>query len=421
MAIVLNKKFLPLFPRGSIEGAGVPDGVRYILDFSGRAAGKSFGTACGVMQYTWEPYDILYTRYTMVSADQSIIPEFTDKMDLLGNRASFNTTKTDIINRESDSKILFRGIMASSGNQTARLKSIPHLGLWVNDESEELTRETDFNTIDESIREIGAANLIVLTGNPATIDHWIFRKFFAGRGVPYDYNGRVDDCWYIHTSYLENKRNLAPSYLAKIERLKETDYQAYEHRFLGKWLMRSEGLIYRKWKKITAAEYPDNLPQWWCNDWGYSGDPNALCRMCFDPLTRRIYVKQIAYHTGMLVPDVAKAIIADAQTIGYSPADCLVYCDPARPDNRDLLRAGYSINAVNGDNRDKVGRIGYLQGFEVWYVGDDIEREVSVYSYQPSKLNPDTFTDKPQDGGDHAMDSINYGATHLRLQYITNE
>jgi hypothetical protein len=81
----------------------------------------------------------------------------------------------------------------------------------------------------------------------------------------------------------------------------------------------------------------------------------------------------------------------------------------------------YGINAVPGINRDKVGRIGYLQGFRVRYVGDAIREEVETYSWEPDKNDPEVFTDTPQDGNDHLMDAASYATTHLRRLAIAND
>ena len=81
----------------------------------------------------------------------------------------------------------------------------------------------------------------------------------------------------------------------------------------------------------------------------------------------------------------------------------------------------YGINAVPGINRDKVGRIGYLQGFKVKYVGKNIGEEADSYSWEPSKEDPEVFTNEPQDGGDHAMDAASYATTHLRRLAIAND
>jgi phage terminase large subunit len=162
------------------------------------------------------------------------------------------------------------------------------------------------------------------------------------------------------------------------------------------------------------------LEQWWGNDWGYGGDPNALVRMCYDALTQTIYLWEVCC-TQLITTDVARYVKEDASSIGYDPADCLVYCDPARPDNIALLRRS-DISAVAASNRDKAGRISYLQGFKVRYVGENIRREVQSYSWQPHPQDTERFTDKPQDGNDHCMDAISYGAvTHLRRLGILNE
>jgi hypothetical protein len=192
------------------------------------------------------------------------------------------------------------------------------------------------------------------------------------------------------------------------------DPDKYRNLFLGYWNTRKEGLIFPRWVRVAPEEIPVGLPMWYGLDWGYGGDETAIIAACYEPTAGTLYFREVAYATGMLMPAVARAIIEDGKAHGLAPGDCLVYCDPARPDNRDQLRVVYGINATNGENRDKAGRIGYLQGFRVRYAGEDIYNEVKAYSWQPNPLDRSTFTDKPQDGCDHLMDACNYSATHLR-------
>ena len=60
---------------------------------------------------------------------------------MLGYENNFYTTKDEIINKATGSKILFRGIKTSSGDQTANLKSLQGITTWVMDEAEELVDE----------------------------------------------------------------------------------------------------------------------------------------------------------------------------------------------------------------------------------------------------------------------------------------
>lgn len=408
----LNRKYEPL------ENLA----TRYAIITGGRGSGKSFAIATRLIaeSYRLKGKTILFTRYTLVNAEQSVMPEFDDKIRRIKAEKEFTKSGNDITNLVTGTTILFRGIKTSTGINTAALKSIPNLAIWVNDESEELVDETTFDTIDLSIRDNESHCQVWLVLNPPDVRHFIYRKFFAGYGVMQVCNKVVDDVTFIHTTYLDN-RHLPADYVAKAERLKAENPEKYEHLWLGHWEQRKEGLIYHGWEKITEAEWPDGFPQWYANDWGYSNDENALVRMCYDPARGILYVREVAYRKKMLVPDVARAILADAQGIGYTAGQCIVYCDPARPENRDQLRVNYSINATNGENKDKTGRIGYLQGFRVRYIGDDIQNEVETYSWQPDKQDRTVYSDKPQDGCDHLMDAINYGMTHLRRMGVTGE
>ena len=402
--IVFNPKYEPLFLPGG------KDSPRYKVITGGRGSGKSTAVSTAKVVDTYrDDYTTLYSRYTLVSAEVSVIPEYINKVQLLGKARHFRATKEAVINRVSGGKIYFRGILASSGNQTARLKSIPRLKCFLLDEAQELTSETEFDVIDLSIREKEAVNDIELVLNPSDIHH------------PFDFNGRVDDTLYVHTDWRDNRANLHPSFIAKALECERENPDKYRNIYLGDWAVKRNGLIYPRWEETSPDLIPLGLEWWYANDWGYSNDPDALLRMAFDPFTRTLYLVQVMYATGMLPRDVAAAIRRDCEGMGMSADDAVVYCDPARPDSIAELRQQYGINALPGINRDKVGRIGYLQGFRVRYVGKDIREEAETYSWEPSKEDEDVFTDRPQDGGDHAMDAASYGSTHLRRMGIPND
>lgn len=414
--LVFNPKYEPLFLPGS------KDSPRYKVVTGGRGSGKSTAISTAKVVDTYrDDYTTLYSRYTLVSAEVSVIPEYLARVVSLGKTRHFRATKEAVINRVSGGKIYFRGILASSGNQTARLKSIPRLKSFLLDEAQELTSESEFDVIDLSIREKDVTNDIELVLNPSDIHHWIYKRFFKKPGVPFDYNGRVDDVQYIHTDWRDNRENLHPSFIAKALECERENPDKYQNIYLGDWAVKRNGLIYPRWESTTPDLIPLGLDWWYGNDWGYSGDPDALVRMAFDPLTRTLYVVEVLYSTGKLPRDVAAAIRRDCEYRGAYADDAVVYCDPARPDSIAELRTQYGINALPGINRDKVGRIGYLQGFKVRYVGKNIQAEAETYSWEPSKEDEDVFTDIPQDGNDHAMDSASYATTHLRRMGIPND
>lgn len=414
--VIFHPKFEPLF-RKDRKG-----GPRYTIITSGRAGGKSTAVSTATVADTYQDdRTVLYSRYTMTAAEISIIPEYVDKIDLLQRGRHFVITKDSIHNRVSGGNLYFRGILTSSGNQTAKLKSIPKLRKFFLDEAQELTNPVDFDTIDLSIRDPKAANEVWMALNPTDIHHWIYKRFFKKPGVPYDYNGVVDNVRYIHTCWTDIQKFLSPSFIKIARDCEREDPEKYANIYLGDWAVKRSGLIYPRWQEVTLADIPLGLDWWYGNDWGYSNDPDALLRMAFDPLTRTLYIVQVMYSTGKLPKDVAAAVRQDCEARGVESDRALVYCDPARPDSIAELRTQYGINAVPGINRDKVGRIGYLQGFKVRYVGADIKEEAETYSWEPSKDDPEVYTDEPQDGGDHAMDAASYATTHLRRLAIQND
>ena len=203
---------------------------RYFLFTGGRGSGKSYAVNTSLLLLTQESgHTILFTRYTLRSAAISIIPEFKEKIDLLGLNNMFKITRDQIVNIKSGSKIIFRGIKTSSGDQTANLKSLQGLTTWVMDEAEELMDENTFDKIDLSIRKKGMDNRVMLILNPTTKEHWIYKKFYQNMGVNPKASFTKDDVTYIHSTYLDNIENLSDSYIKRIEEMKHFRPAKYEH------------------------------------------------------------------------------------------------------------------------------------------------------------------------------------------------
>lgn len=186
----------------------------------------------------------LFSRYTMAAAEDSIIPEFNTRIEELDRSKHFRAVKNNIY-CENGNKILFRGLKTSSGNQTAKLKSIEGLNIFVLDEGEEWDSEDDFDTINGSIREKDTINWILIILNPSHINHWIYRRFFKPNGIPQEFNGIRNGIQFIHTTYLDNRENLSKDYLNMIARTKELSLQKYNHLYLGHWIDENHNALWR--------------------------------------------------------------------------------------------------------------------------------------------------------------------------------
>ena len=341
---------------------------------------------------------ILFTRYTMVSAHLSIIPEFLEKISLLGFETIFSINKSEVVNLGNQSDILFRGIKTSSGNQTASLKSLQGISTWCLDESEELIDEDIFDTIDLSIREKNIQNRIILILNPVTKEHWIYKRFFEDKGIEGGFNGVKDNVCYIHSTYLDNIVNLSTSFLERIKTIKHNNFKKYQHKILGGWLARAEGVVFSNW---SIGEFnPDNLQTSCGLDFGFSVDPDSLTSIAIDKKHKKIYLKEEVYRNGLKSHELAKIVL---DKVGQS----LIIADSAEPRLiADLKHLGVNIKPVKkGTIESGITR---MQDFHLVVTPEstNIAKELNnyIYSSKSSKLYVDNYN--------HAIDAIRYNVIY---------
>jgi PBSX family phage terminase large subunit len=236
--IKINDKYQTLFEQ--------PKEVRYYIITGGRGSGKSYGvTIWANLKALAKTTKILFTRWTLTSAQISIIPEFLEKIEILNLDSQFKVTQSEIVSVNGGS-ILFKGIKTSSGTQTANLKSLNGINVWILDEAEELVDEKIFDKIDLSIRDKDTQNIVIMILNPTLREHWIFKRFFEDAGVNEGFNGVKDNVCYIHTTYEDNIENLSDSFLENVEKIKHNNPTKYQNEIMGGWLDSYEGTLFPK-------------------------------------------------------------------------------------------------------------------------------------------------------------------------------
>lgn len=250
--IKLNKKYIPLYNSDS----------DLIIITGSRGSGKSFVVADYACRDTYTIGEkILYTRYTLTSAKDSIIPEYKEKIELFGAENHFKITQNEIYNKLTGSLIIFKGIKNSSGNQTANLKSIKDPTKWILDEAEEIPDYNTYQKIKRSLRKKGAKIQTILVLNPASKVHWIYKHFFERFNIPDNFNGTENGITYIHTTYLDNLENLDESFLKDANNTKEFDIEEYNHIFLGLWLNSSKDVFFplEKLFRFKLSNFDKNI------------------------------------------------------------------------------------------------------------------------------------------------------------------
>ena len=385
--IELNSKYVPLFQNDS----------RYFVITGGRGSGKSFALNSFLLLLTYEVgHVILFTRYTLVSAHISIIPEFVEKIEMAGLESDFYITKDEIINTRTNSKILFKGIKTSSGTQTANLKSLSGVTTFVLDEAEELVDEDVFDKIDFSIRNSYKQNRVILILNPTTKEHFIYNRFFEEKGVQEGSSLSKDDTTYIHTTYKDNIEYLSESFLNQIESLERNNKRKYEHTILGGWLDKAEGVVFTNWS--FGAFNPDNLQTSFGQDFGFSIDPTTLVEVAIDKTKRKIYIKEHLYKPKLTTTEIA-------QINKRVCAKSLIVADSAEPRLiAELQSQGCNIIATEKGAGSITAGLALMQDYELIIESNsqNIGKELNNYIYSDKKsgLVVDNFN--------HAIDAIRY-------------
>jgi len=233
---------------------------RYLLLSGGRGSGKSFALSLALaLQLREAGHRVLFTRYTLASAADSIIPEFEEKLNRLGIAHEFERTGANIRHRASGSEILFRGIKTSSGNQTAKLKSLHGITVWVLDEADEMPDEDEFEKIDLSIRSMAKSNKIILAFNPPHVAHWLHSRFWKPHDLPDGFCGSRNGVRYIHTDYRTNRPNLPPQQVAALDAMEQANPDRYRRIALGYWAREIDGALWAEamFKRVR----PDAVPE----------------------------------------------------------------------------------------------------------------------------------------------------------------
>ena len=388
-------------------------GKRYIIITGGRGSGKSFAASTYLCDDIWRNPNkrVLYTRYTMIAAEMSIIPEFTEKIELLQALPAFDIKTKDITCTATGSDILFRGIKTSSGNQTAKLKSIQGVTTFVIDEAEEMTDEASFDKIDLSIRTTAGKNTVILILNPTTKEHWIYRRWFENNLSYIEIDGQQipvsthPDVVHIHTTYLNNIKHLDQSFLSQVERIKKENPEKYRNLILGGWLEKAEGVIFPNWQE---GDFDESLPYCYGLDFGYSPDPTALVRVAVDEKQKRIYLDECIYALELST----EQIIQQAKQHLKRPLDLIVCDTNEKRTVAAMARARLNVAKTKkyaGSVQDGIRK---MQDYTIVVTPDshNIKRELNNYVWNDKKASI------PVDDYNHAIDASRYAYSRLSVR-----
>lgn len=420
----LNKAFKPLYTSKK----------RYFLLTGGRGSLKTSTVHDFVLRLTYQKgHGILFTRYTMTSAEKSIIPEFKLIANRINADPNFIITKNKAVNKLTGSFIYFSGIKTSSGDQTANLKSISGITTWVIEEGEDFRDEKTFETIDDSIRSILHQNRVIWIQNPTTKEHFIYKKWIqpnSKKEVHHGYDvtvSNLDTIEHIHTTYHKavELNYLAQSWVDKADLAqKEVEYKLlsassdsetyeikhtshYYYNYIGGWLEKAEGVIFTNW---TEGVFNNDLPVKYGLDFGYTNDPTALVKVAIDEKRKVIYAKEELYKTRLSTND-----IIDSLSSRLNRRD-LIKGDSAEPRLiAEIKSSGFNIKpCVKGADSVRAG-IKHLKNYQLIIDpnSQNLKTELNNYVWN------DKRSGSPVDDYNHLIDALRYAVFEGKKNKMT--
>ena len=386
------------------------DEHRYRVVKGSRASKKSTTTSLNfiyrLMKYPKS--NLLVVRKTYRTLKDSCYTQLKWAVHRLGvdDYFSFKESPLEITYLPTGQKIYFRGL-DDPLKVTSITVDVGYLcWLWI-EEAYEITSETDFDMLDESIRgyvDDGLFKQITLTFNPWNERHWLKRRFF---------DTKSDDIYAITTNYQCNEF-LDESDLKVFEEMKKNNPRRYQVAGLGNWGI-VDGLVYENWEE-KSFELEDiiknpNLKTAFGLDFGYTNDPSALFCGYVDVKDKVLWVWDEMYEKGLSNLKIYQNITG----MGYAKER--ITADSAEPKSIDELKT-LGLRHITGakKGKDSINNgIQWIQDLKIIIHPRCVNfiTEISNYSW-----NKDKFGNKlndPIDDFNHLMDAMRYGLE----KYIT--
>jgi phage terminase large subunit len=393
---------------------------RYRIVKGSRASKKSKTTALwfitNLMKY--QLANLLVVRKTGRTLQDSCFKELLWAINRLGVEKFWKKTTNplELTYLPTGQKILFRGL-----DDPLKVTSITvDVGYlcwgWI-EEAYEVTSESDFDMLDESIRgqiPEGYFKQWTLTFNPWNERHWIKRRFFdeivgedaEGQPIYKERKNPISDDGSIlamTTNYLINEW-LDKEDFKVFEDMKKRNPKRYLVAGLGNWGI-IDGLVYENWtEQKFELEDIKNCKTCCGLDFGYTNDPTAFIMLFLDKTNKKIYVYDEIYEKGLS----NKKIYDKLEDLGYTKER--ITADSAEPKSIDELKT-LGLRHIKGakKGKDSINNgIQWIQELEIIVHPRCVNFITEISNYMWAKDKFDKKLNIPIDDFNHLMDAMRY-------------
>lgn len=312
----------------------------------------------------------------------------------------FKESPLEITYKPTGQKILFRGFDDPLKITSISVSVGSLCWCWI-EEAYELTDETAFNMLDESIRGIVEEPLfkqIIISFNPWNERHWLKARFF---------DKEDENILALTTNYLCNEW-LDDADKKLFEDMKKNNPRRYQVAGLGNWGI-VDGLVYENWQELEfdwreILNKRQKAKAVFGLDFGYTNDPAAFFCGILDQEQKEIYVFDEIYQKGMQ----NTAIYSNIEKLGFKKE--IIVADSAEPKSIDHLK-GLGLYRIKASKKGKDSinaGIQFIQDFKIFIHPRCVNflTEISNYAWDKDKFGK--AVNKPIDDFNHLMDAMRY-------------
>lgn len=380
MRIKFPGKFEPLFKPS-----------RYKDFHGGRGSGKSVNVARALVLQAYENKKrILCCREIQNTIRDSVHKLIADQIEIMGLSPWFEVTQS-AIRGLNGSEFIFKGLRFDPQG----IKSTEGVDLcWI--EEAQTVSENSWSILIPTIRKDGSE--IWLTWNPLEENSPTYQRFIENP---------PPDCISVEVNYYDNP--YFPDVLRQeMEWLKQKDFAAYEHVWLGKPLTITDAVIFKG--HYTVETFPDDLWKkadriFYGADFGFANDPSTLVR-CFI-LDNRLYIDHEAYGVGIEINELPSFYDSVPDSRRWQ-----IWGDSARPETISYLKkqAGFRIDSADKWQGSIEDGIAYLKSFDKIVIHSrcrHMAEEARLYRYKTDKQTNEILP-VIEDSNNHLWDALRY-------------
>lgn len=178
-----------------------------------------------------------------------------------------------------------------------------------------------------------------------------------------------------------------------------------------------EGAVIKRWKN---GKFDDTLSYVYAIDWGYT-DPFTLTKIAVDHDKRKIYVKELAYESGLSMAQIEKIVSVNCTK------DDVIVCDKAEPMSIKYLRdKDYNAIACWKPPGSIVTGLRWLQEYLIVVDNEEYQNNEGQTVKAPTNIQnelknyiwAEKRSETPVDKHNHSIDGIRYGYAWIRFNIL---